>query len=162
MPDVFVGLGSNIDPAEHLRWALGALNEHFGPLRISSVYLSPALGFAGADFLNMVAGFDASTGPDAVETVLSALENERGRDQSDRSGSRTLDLDLLLYGARVDAMRRLPRADVLRYPFVLAPLAEIAPGLIHPVTGVPILAAWRAIAGQCRDLVIVEEGLDAA
>jgi len=162
MPDVFVGLGSNIAPEENLRWALGALRQHFGPLRTSSVYRSPAFGFAGPDFLNMVAAFDTSTGPDAVEAVLSTLENERGRNPSDRSGSRTLDLDLLLYGARVDAPRRLPRADVLRYPFVLAPLAEMAPGLVHPVTGIPILAAWREIAGRCHDLAILERGLDAA
>jgi 2-amino-4-hydroxy-6-hydroxymethyldihydropteridine diphosphokinase len=90
----------------------------------------------------MVIGFETDQEADRVEEQLSALENARGRDAGDRSGSRTLDLDLLLFGERVDAARRLPREDVLRYPFVLAPLAELAPARKHPVTGIPIAQAW--------------------
>jgi len=116
-----------------------------GPLERSPVYQSPAWGFTGPDFLNMVVGFDTDRDPESIEAVLSALETERGRNQRQRSGSRELDLDLLLFGRRVDAGRRLPRADVLRYPFVLAPLADIAPGLIHPVTGQTLADAWRAM-----------------
>lgn len=144
MPEVFVGCGSNIDAELNLRWALSELDRHFGPCRRSSVYQSPSFGFEGPDFLNIVVSFGADSDADAVEAVLSALENLRGRNRADRSGSRTLDLDLLLFGERVDALRRLPRADILRYPFVLAPLAEIAPGVKHPVTGVTIRDAWVA------------------
>ena len=145
MPEVFVGCGSNIEPAVNLRWAHAALTDRFGRLNCSDVYRSPAFGFTGPDFLNLVVGFDAGPDADAVERVLSELENERGRDARERSGSRTLDLDLLLFGQRIDPVRRLPRADVLSYPFVLAPLAEIAPELIHPVTGVRIVDAWRQL-----------------
>lgn len=159
MPEVYVGCGSNIAPVRHLRWALTELERHFGRLERSSVYRSPAYGFDGPDFLNLVVGFAAASGADAIEAVLSALETARGRLAGARSGSRTLDLDLLLYGARVDPARRLPRTDVLRYPFVLAPLAEIAPGLRHPVTGVTMQAAWQAAAdGPLTRL----ESLDAA
>ena len=159
MPEVFVGLGSNIEPVRNLRWALAALGREFGKLSCSSVYRSPAFGFAGPEFLNIVVGFDTSRDVDAVEAVLSALENERGRDAADRSGSRTLDLDLLLVGQRVDPARRLPRADVLRYPFVLAPLAEIAPGLVHPVTGMTMRAASANVAAGSLTLL---DSLDAA
>ncbi len=146
MTEVHVGAGSNIDAATNLRWAVHALGLHFGALTCSSVYESPAFGFEGPDFLNLVVRFRSDSGVDAVEAVLSELENGRGRDSGERSGSRTLDLDLLLFGARVDARRRLPRADILRYPFVLAPLAEIAPALPHPLTGQRMDQAWAAMA----------------
>ena len=129
MTEVFVGLGSNIEPEKHLRWALAELGHHFGKLDVSGVYRSPAFGFDGPDFLNMVVRFDTGADADAVEAVLSSLENECGRDDGARNGSRTLDLDLLLFGERIDAGRRLPRRDILIYPFVLAPLAELAPDL---------------------------------
>lgn len=141
MPEVFVGCGSNLAPEDNLRRALTALEREFGQLTVSGVYESPAYGFDGPDFLNLVVGFTSAAGADAIEAVLSRLENDGGRGAA-RSGSRTLDLDLLLYGCRVDAARRLPRADILRYPFVLAPLAEIAPELVHPLTGQRMAAAW--------------------
>jgi 2-amino-4-hydroxy-6-hydroxymethyldihydropteridine diphosphokinase len=146
MTDVFIGCGSNIDPRLNLRWALRELEQRFGGLRCSPVYQSPAFGFDGPDFLNLVITFETQADADSVEAVLSDLENARGRDDADRSGSRTLDLDLLLQGGRVDAARRLPRDDILRYPFVLAPLAELSPQLIHPVTGVAIGDAWKECA----------------
>jgi 2-amino-4-hydroxy-6-hydroxymethyldihydropteridine diphosphokinase len=146
MPEVFVGCGSNIDAGRNLRWALRELERNFGALRCSRVYQSPAFGFEGPDFLNLVVGFETEADADSVEAVLSDLENARGRDDGDRSGSRTLDLDLLLQGDRVDAARRLPRDDILRYPFVLGPLAELSPALIHPVTGVAIGDAWKECA----------------
>lgn len=135
MPEAFVGCGSNIDPERNLRWALAALRERYGTIRSSNVYRSPAFGFDGPDFLNLVIGFETETDADSVEAVLSELENARGRDVGGRSGSRALDLDLLLFGERVDAARRLPRADILRYPFVLIPLDELIGERRHPLTG---------------------------
>lgn len=147
MSDVLVGFGSNIDPEVNLRSALDRLGREFGSLRVSGVYRSPALGFEGPDFLNLVVQFGCTAGPAAVEVVLSAVERVGGRDE-DRGGSRTLDLDLLIYGARVAADERLPRDDVLRYPFVLAPLVDLVPDLRHPVTGVRMADAWAAMAAH--------------
>jgi 2-amino-4-hydroxy-6-hydroxymethyldihydropteridine diphosphokinase len=161
MPEIFIGLGSNIEPEENLRAALAGLRLQFGELRLSSVYRSPPFGFVGPEFLNMVVGFESDCDVDALELALSALENSRGRDAGARSGSRTIDLDLLLVGERVDAARRLPRADVLEYPFVLAPLAEIAPDRAHPVTGMPLGLAWRNMASRVAALRLVGS-LDAA
>lgn len=161
MPEVYVGCGSNIDARSNLRWAIRELNLKFGHLRCSAVYLSPAFGFDGPDFLNMVVAFETQADADSVEAVLSELENARGRGDGDRSGSRTLDLDLLLLGDRVDAARRLPRDDILRYPFVLAPLAELSPALVHPVTGVVIATAWDECANG--EVALTDVGtLDAA
>lgn len=146
---VFVGVGSNISPALNIQRACAQMTEAFGPLRVSSVFRSAPVGFDGADFLNLVIGLDSDAGPDAVEAVLSVAERTSGRQRGGRGsgspgmGSRTLDLDLLLYGRAVDPRRRLPRVDVLSYGFVLAPLAELAPDLRHPVTGQRIGDVWR-------------------
>lgn len=146
MSEVFVGLGSNVDPETHLREALSELTRALGVLRISRVYRSPAQGIDGPDFLNLVVGFDSSTGAGAVDDVLSSIEETGGREAWQRSGVRALDLDLLLYGARVDAAERLPREDVLEYAFVLAPLNDLAPDFRHPLTGVLIGDAWAVMA----------------
>ena len=138
MAEVFVGCGSNIEPEKHMRWALRELTTRFGPLKRSSVYRSAAHGFDGPDFLNMVVGFETAAPVDAVESALSALEAQCGRHSGERAGSRTLDLDLLLYGQRVDPAWRLPREDIDRYAFVRVPLIEIAPTLRHPLTGMII------------------------
>jgi 2-amino-4-hydroxy-6-hydroxymethyldihydropteridine diphosphokinase len=148
MVDVYVGVGSNVEPKAHIAQALELLGRHFGPLRCSQLYQSPAFGFEGPDFLNAVIAFESDLAPVTIEAVLSEVERAGGRAQARRAGSRTLDLDLLLYGARVDARERLPRADVLHYPFVLAPLAELAPELPHPLTGIALVAAWCAMAAN--------------
>ena len=153
MPDVFVGVGSNIEPERHLRWALEKLEQHFGALKRSEIYRSPAYGFDGPDFLNMVVAFESDAHVDDVENVLSKLENECGRPSGERSGSRTLDLDLLLFGDRVDATRRLPRTDILIYPFVLKPLNDLAPERVHPVTGRTMRSAWDDVGNRADDLV---------
>jgi 2-amino-4-hydroxy-6-hydroxymethyldihydropteridine diphosphokinase len=145
--DVYVGVGSNIEPATYLRRALESLRGRFPGLRASSVFRSPAWGFSGDDFLNMVVTFPSAAGAVDVERILSATEDQGGRERkAGRFNARTLDLDLLLYGQRVDPALRLPREDVLRYPFVLAPLAELAGSLTHPVTGVRVAVAWARMA----------------
>ncbi len=153
MPEVYVGIGSNVEPVPHLKLAVAQLELHFGRLRCSEVFRSPAYGFTGDDFLNMVAGFTSDAGPDAVERTLSAIEYSGGRRrQAARYMPRRLDIDLMLYGRCVDPARRLPRDDVLRFPFVLGPLAEIAPEVIHPITGIAVGAAWRATAARPQAL----------
>jgi 2-amino-4-hydroxy-6-hydroxymethyldihydropteridine diphosphokinase len=147
MADVYVGVGSNIEAEAHLKLAVAALEARFGAVRCSDVFRSPAFGFSGDDFLNMVAAFATGEDADAVESILCAIEYGDGRERGEqRFAARLLDLDLLLYGAMVDARRRLPRDDVSRYPFVLGPLAELAPELAHPLTGRSMAAEWSRMA----------------
>jgi 2-amino-4-hydroxy-6-hydroxymethyldihydropteridine diphosphokinase len=158
MVDVYVGIGSNVAPAKNLCAAFADLTAAFGAVASSSVYRSPAFGFEGADFLNLVVRFSSDLPAEAVESRLSAIEYSGGRQRSARKFSpRTLDLDLLLYGVMVDARLRLPRDDIARYAFVLCPLAEIAPDLMHPVTGRTMNSAWTDMARENPRLVNLGE-----
>jgi len=134
MPEVFIGAGSNADPERRLQLALDELERRFGALRSSSVYRGPAVGAPGADYSNLVVALKTELDVDSLRDELRAIEALAGRTRADAAVCE-LDLDLLLYGGRVDAVRRLPRPGLLTLPFVLVPLAELAPELVHPVTG---------------------------
>ena len=162
MHEVFVGLGSNIEPERHIPCAVHTLAGQFGPLRESPVYRSPAFGMQGPDFLNLVVAFETDRTRDDIERVLTELEADSGRVRSGTIASRTLDLDLLICGATVAPEARLPRDDVLRYPFVLCPLNDIAPDLRHPVTGETIAAAWARLAAAAHELVCIGSVADLA
>ena len=142
---VYVGAGSNIEPEKNLRLALAELAARYGELTCSSVYRTRAVGFEGADFLNMVVAFRTGQSPEAINAELEKIHDLAGRRRGEgRFSNRTLDLDLLLYGDRVSRppAPELPRPDVRRYAFVLAPLAELAPDLRHPETGETMRAIW--------------------
>ena len=137
MPVVYLGIGSNIDPRKNLVLALKELEKRFGKLERSSVYRSKAYGFDGDDFLNMVVALCSELTPVDIHAQLEEIQYAAGRD-CDTPGysSRTLDIDLLLYDDLIvnEPPIRLPRADVLRFSFVLGPVTEIAPQLQHPET----------------------------
>lgn len=148
--DVYVSAGSNIDPEHHLRAACRRLADRFGPLSLSSVYRTKAVGFDGDDFLNLVVSFSTSVDVHTVKAHLDENELCAGRTGSAESFvPRTLDLDLLLYGTQVldNPTVRVPRADILNYAFVLAPIAELAPDLRHPVDGRTMCELWSAFEG---------------
>jgi len=146
LTDVFVSGGSNIDAAINIKQAVAGLREEFGDLSISRVYRSPAVGFEGDDFLNLVIGFKTDRSPHDCAAVMTRLEEAAGR-TDDQHGftARPLDLDMVLYGDLVDddPVLRLPRDDVEKYAFVLAPLTELAPSFVHPVTGKTIDDMWN-------------------
>lgn len=135
----FIAIGSNIDPDENIWRALSHLEQLFGELKISSVYQSEAVGFEGPDFLNLVVAVDTSETPLTIKTTLKGIEDRLGRQRSSDTSfdSRTIDLDLILYGDEVMSGDELclPSEDILKYGFVLVPLAEIAGEQIHPVIG---------------------------
>ena len=142
MPEVFVGAGSNVDPERQLRNALAELERRFGAVRCSSVYRGPAAGAPAADYLNLVVTLQSRLAVDSLHAELRAIEALAGRQRADAAACE-LDLDLLLYGGCVSAERRLPRPGLFTLPFVLVPLAELAPELVHPVTGERCGAALR-------------------
>jgi 2-amino-4-hydroxy-6-hydroxymethyldihydropteridine diphosphokinase len=153
MPRVYVGAGSNLGAAERLRGAVAALERAFGTVHCSSVYSSAAVGAAAPDYLNLVAAFDSERPAGALKSELGAIEAALGRTREREpvaggSALCALDLDLLMHGSRVDAELRLPHPDLLRRAFVLAPSAELAPNLRHPVSGERLDRAWARLAAS--------------
>jgi 2-amino-4-hydroxy-6-hydroxymethyldihydropteridine diphosphokinase len=135
VPLCFVSIGSNVERERNVRGALRALRGAFGPLLLSSVYETEAIGFAGDRFYNLVAGFFTELSAPDVANALADIETAHGRERGGkRFVPRTLDLDLLLYGDAIVAEPELtlPRPEIESQAFVLEPLAETAPDLLHP------------------------------
>lgn len=157
MTRVYVAIGSNVQPERHVTMAVQAMRARFGVLTLSPVYRNRAVGFEGDDFLNAVAGFDTDLSVPALKMALDEIEVLCGRQRgAARFAPRTLDLDLLLYGDRVDAAARLPRPEILKYDFVLKPLADIAAAERHPVTGLSYAALWQHFQVQSGQLEVAQ------
>jgi len=143
---IYVGIGSNIDRERHIGQGLAALRREFGGLTVSSVYESEPVGFNSDLFYNLVVGFNSDLDARQIWQRLRAIEISLGRPvASQKHTARTLDLDLLIFGDLIinDGQLKLPRQDIDLYAFVLAPLAEIAPGQKHPVHRQSYAELWR-------------------
>lgn len=145
----YLSLGSNVEPATHLRAAIDALRARFGAVVVSPVYRTPAVGFDGPAFLNAAAIIDSDLEPQPLNDWLHALEDAHGRDRSGpRFSDRTLDIDIVLFDDRVltgAGHLRIPRPE-LAHAFVLRPLADIAPDVVVPGTGRTLAQLWSAHA----------------
>jgi 2-amino-4-hydroxy-6-hydroxymethyldihydropteridine diphosphokinase len=135
----YVGLGSNLgDRAGHLLLAIrGMIEAGFEVDRLSQIYeTEPVETFAQPLFLNMVAALRAGEVSDPEEAMRRLLQVEQslGRTREVQNGPRTIDLDLLLFGDQISdtAVLMLPHPRLHRRRFVLTPLAELAPQLLHP------------------------------
>ncbi len=143
MDRVAVALGSNLgDRSAHLAFAAGRLGSILTGLRISRFFETAPVGVGEAqpDFLNAAAVGTTALSARALLDALLAIERERGRERPRPNAPRTLDLDLILFGADVvdepDLIVPHPRFRGRR--FVLEPLAEIAPDMRDPVTGLTV------------------------
>lgn len=145
MAKIFISIGSNIDKDVHIRQGIAQLSAKFGKLELSSVFESESVGFDGSNFYNLVCGVDTQLDVGDVTALLRQIEVDNGRDRSAKKfSSRTLDLDLLLYDELViDSPVQLPRDEINKNAFVLWPLAEIAPHLIHPLLKQSYRQLWH-------------------
>lgn len=157
MAKVFLSIGSNIDKDANIRAGIELLREKFGELELSPVYENAAVGFDGDSFYNLVAGFETGETITEVASACRRIEEQQGRDRSaPKFSSRSLDIDLLLYDDVVieDGSMDVPRGEITRYAFVLKPLVDIAPGVVHPVLGKTMQALWQAFDGE-REMQVV-------
>lgn len=158
MARAYASIGSNIERELNIRAAVQALRNHFGTLKLSSVYESRPIGFEGGNFYNLVAAFDTEEPPETVTAILHDIEQQCGRKRGpSRFTSRTIDLDLLLYNdlIREQATLRLPRREIDEYACVLRPLAELAPEARHPRTGDTFAALWARFDQTAQPLTPV-------
>tara|TARA_B110000503_G_scaffold52243_1_gene84031 strand:+ start:279 stop:767 length:489 start_codon:yes stop_codon:yes gene_type:complete len=136
MTYVYLGLGANIEPQASLKAGLTELRSAFSQVQQSPVYLAPAVGIDGPDFLNMVVAFECPMSQLQLMDWIRTTETKHGRQRragvNQKPSSHGLDMDLLLFGGLVDAAANLPRTDILTCAYVLHPLADLAPDLVHP------------------------------
>jgi 2-amino-4-hydroxy-6-hydroxymethyldihydropteridine diphosphokinase len=153
----YLGLGSNVgDRRRNLRAALSALDRDRAirvdrDAGIASLYgTSPVGGPAGqSPYLNTVVRVRTDLAPGELLARLLSVEEDLGRERGERWGPRVIDIDLLLYRdvVRASPELSLPHPHLHRRRFVLEPLAEIAPDLVHPVIGKTI----RELAAALQD-----------
>jgi 2-amino-4-hydroxy-6-hydroxymethyldihydropteridine diphosphokinase len=162
--DVYVAAGSNIEPLPRLCTALQALTKRFGSLRISPAYRNAAVGFAGEDFINLVVAFATHETPHDVRAQLQEIEAVCGRPpNAPKWAPRAMDLDMLLYGNLFndEPGLLLPRPDLVKRPYMLKPMADLAPDLKHPTLQRTMRQLWQQLETQGRhEMVEVSLGCE--
>lgn len=134
---IYLALGTNLgDRMENLHRAIAALSPTVRVTALSPVYETPPWGYADQPaFLNMALAGETESDPPALIALLKKLETELGREKTFRNGPRLIDMDILFYDDLVfeQAALVIPHPRLYERAFVLAPLNDIAPELVHPV-----------------------------
>ena len=153
MKKVFLGIGTNLgDRVTNIKNAVAEIVENIGPVvKSSSVYETEPWGFNTGDmFLNMVVQADTELSPSGVLGAILMIETLLGRTRGKKKySSRIIDIDILLYEDFVinEASLKIPHPLMHKRKFVLVPLCEIAPELIHPV----LKESFSSLLNSCTD-----------
>ncbi len=136
MNRVFLGLGSNIgNKKENLLTAIDILQNGGSIEKESSIYDTKPVGYADQDnFLNMVVEFNTEMNANDLLIFLQGIEERLGKKIEFKNGPRTIDIDILFFNNELieEEVLTIPHKDIEERAFVLIPLNEIAPELIHP------------------------------
>lgn len=139
---VYIGLGSNLgDRVRQIAQALALLDSLDGisVVRVASlIETQPVGGAAGQnDYLNGVAQLDCRFSAMELLAILLDVEKQLGRTRTEPWGARTIDLDLLLFDDQIidEPQLQVPHPRMHERDFVLKPLAELAPEVVHPILG---------------------------
>ncbi|MDW3224576.1 MAG: 2-amino-4-hydroxy-6-hydroxymethyldihydropteridine diphosphokinase [Paracoccaceae bacterium] len=178
-----IALGSNRssvqgDPREAVQKGIQSIVEIYEMIRgVSPLYSTPAFPpGSGPDFVNAVLAIETEDSPEKVIKTLHEIEKRMGRTRETRWGPRTLDLDLIALGSEVrpdrqthaewrdlsleQQLARAPDHLILPHPraqeraFVLVPLADVAPGWVHPVLGKTVSEMLAALPEQEKEQVV--------
>ncbi|MEE9325776.1 MAG: 2-amino-4-hydroxy-6-hydroxymethyldihydropteridine diphosphokinase [Cocleimonas sp.] len=135
MTQVFLDIGSNIDRKKNIQSCVDQLRADYPNIVFSKAYESEAFGFEGDPFINLSAHLQTNLDYSELKSYLTKLEDRHARKRDNQKFiARTLDVDVLLFGDHVLQPKiDVPRAEILKFPFVLFPLAEIAADFIHPL-----------------------------
>ena len=153
-----LGLGSNVDAIANIQSGIDALNEPFGEVHLSPIYLTPAVGFDGNPFINLAAWIETELQPIELKQYLNDLEDRHGRQRNvAKFSDRTLDIDILLYDDLylMSPVLEIPRKEIMTFAHVLKPLAELSPDLIHPVLRKSLADIWREFDGDRSGLELI-------
>ncbi len=149
----YLSLGSNLGNRYlTLQKALFSIQKKAGKVTaVSSIYENPAIGFEGDDFLNACIIVETEKSATELLSILLQVEKDFGRERSDQDNyqSRTLDIDIILFGNEIITTEELvvPHPRMVNRNFVLKPLADISPQFYHPVLNKDI----RNLLQQCKD-----------
>ena len=142
----YLSLGSNVSPEKNIQFALDQLIEIFGETVSSSTYKTKAVGFQGSDFLNLVVKIETSLDPERLIDRLHGIEEMTGRITGTKAfNDRTLDIDVFTYDDHINLDLNIPRDEILKYGFVLQPLAELNPEGLHPIERVTFMELWSRL-----------------
>jgi 2-amino-4-hydroxy-6-hydroxymethyldihydropteridine diphosphokinase len=163
---VYLCLGSNVgNRKENLDKALGFLSQRMRVEEVSSTYdTAPEDNTDQPRFLNMVAHVFTTLEPYTLLALLKGIEAKLGRVPSGQNSPRPMDIDILFYGEETlnNPTLTIPHIRIAERAFVLAPLDEIAPGLVHPVSGKTarqmLAELKRGVQGVFRFVQPVEAG----
>ena len=153
MPTAFLSLGSNLGKRlENLERAIDKIGEsgQIKVIKVSPVYETEPVGVKGQEwFLNLALEVQTSLEPFALLERLLSIEDQMGRKRDEKWGPRSIDLDILLYDDRIVDSDRLaiPHPRMHERRFVLLPLAQIAPRLLHP----RLEKSIEELLASCRD-----------
>lgn len=148
---IYIALGSNLgDTDNNLKEALRRLTlKGIRVCRVSDFMTTKPYGVTDQpDFLNAVAEIETDKSPTELLHVLLQIEQEMGRNRIRHWGERNIDLDLLLFDDRIIDLLELqvPHPDMQNRDFVLGPLAQIAPEVMHPALRKTIRQLWEQLA----------------
>ncbi len=152
MKTVYLSLGSNTGDREgNLRAAVELLAADARVLRVSPAYETEPVENTNQDwFLNLAVEAETGLSPMRLLARVRRIERALGRVRTIPKGPRSIDIDILLYGGDVvrGARLEIPHPRMADRRFVLAPLADLAPGLRHPVTGLAVREMLEAAPPQ--------------
>lgn len=152
MAKVYLGLGSNLgDRAANIKKALQLLESQVAITTVSPLYETEPVGIKEQPwFLNAVCAGQTALDPQALLTFVKGIEKKMGRTPTVRFGPRLIDIDILFYDDLVleSPTLQIPHPRLTHRAFVLVPLAQVAPHLVHPCLGLTI----REILAQAEEL----------